>query len=212
MTHRNMKLISFNCRGIRSYNKRLKILTWLKKKKTDICLLQETYLTKDIIHTIDKQWGGKTIHSFGTNHSRGVSILFDSKLPVEILEQKSDTEGRKMVVNFKVYQEKYTLLCLYAPNDQRQRRTFFYDIQEWLHDWNLYTMLVGGDFNSILDQNMDLLGGSLATIDKNQAVRDLCAHFNLQDIFRHMHPTLKSFTRRRKTTARRLAYWLVETP
>ena len=44
----NIKIISLNARGLRETKKRSNLFFWLKEKKIDICLLQETYWTTDI--------------------------------------------------------------------------------------------------------------------------------------------------------------------
>lgn len=48
MANFNFKLLSLNARGIRDFNKRETIFTWIKKQKVDIAFLQETYSSQEI--------------------------------------------------------------------------------------------------------------------------------------------------------------------
>ena len=67
--------ITLNVRGLLEKQKRDQIMHWLKRQKTDIVLLQETHYTKNVISFINTEWSGHAFHTFGTNNSKGVSIL-----------------------------------------------------------------------------------------------------------------------------------------
>ena len=68
------KAISPNVPGIRAFEKRKSIFNWLIKQNVDICFLQETYSTDDVVDQWKKQWPGECFFSHGSNHSRGVAI------------------------------------------------------------------------------------------------------------------------------------------
>ena len=85
--------ISLNVKGIRDKNKRRNIFNWCKEKGGNIIFLQETFSTQDIVNKWNSMWEGKCIYSHGTNHSRGVMILIDSRLDfqpshIQLLIQK----------------------------------------------------------------------------------------------------------------------------
>ena len=71
----NFKLVSLNVRGIRSFEKRKAVLNWLYKSQADICFLQETYSTPEVVNIWKKQWKGDTFFSHGSSHSKGTMIL-----------------------------------------------------------------------------------------------------------------------------------------
>ena len=58
------------------------------------------------------------IGSHGTNHSRGVMILFQPKLDVNIEQIISGKDGRYILAEVLVEGEKVVFLNIYAPNDQ----------------------------------------------------------------------------------------------
>ena len=54
-----VKICTFNVRGLRDKQKRIDIFSWLKKGNYDICLLQETHATKEVEPQWEQEWGYK---------------------------------------------------------------------------------------------------------------------------------------------------------
>ena len=75
----NIKLCSFNVRGLRDSQKRTSIFNKLKENNS-IIFLQETHTIEKDIQTWTKEWGNHVLFSHGTSASRGVAILFPDKL------------------------------------------------------------------------------------------------------------------------------------
>ena len=76
MTSNGYKIVSLNVRGLRG-KKRYTIYNWIKDNSFDICLLQETFCTKDFAKEFKRGWKGEILHSYTDScHSRGVCILF----------------------------------------------------------------------------------------------------------------------------------------
>ena len=67
---------------------------------------------------------------------------------------------------------------------------------------------MGGDFNAILDSDLDCSGGKPFT---KEYTKDLCLDFDLVDIWPIRNPKSKRFTWRQKNhfIQRRLDYWLI---
>ena len=84
MTNKYAHMISLNVRGIRNKIKRNSIFRWLNDQKADIALLQETFLDEELNKRISNEWSGEILSTYGSLHSRGVSILFRKDLDVEI--------------------------------------------------------------------------------------------------------------------------------
>ena len=57
----NLKILSFNVKGINDYEKRLSVFGWCKEKKADIFFLQETHSTDKDKKYWCNNWGGKYI-------------------------------------------------------------------------------------------------------------------------------------------------------
>ena len=71
----------------------------MQHQKADIVLLQETYWDKEIVENeIRKEWKGHMHNSYGSNHSKGVSILISENIDCKVSNVKSDDEGRKFII------------------------------------------------------------------------------------------------------------------
>ena len=93
MANYNFKLLSLNARGIRDFHKRKAIFTWITKQKADIAFLQETYSSREIENQWKFQWKGKMLFAHGTNHSKGVLILFSDDSQIDIKNVQVDNNG-----------------------------------------------------------------------------------------------------------------------
>ena len=112
----SVKILSANCQGIGSMEKRLDVLNNLKDRKCDIYCLQDTHTTKSSERLFRSQWNSDCIFSSGTSDSRGVSILFRQNLAYRIHEHISDPEGNYLICDLAVEENRLTLINLYGPN------------------------------------------------------------------------------------------------
>ena len=74
-----ISLLSWNVRGINDETKRKSVFRFLRNTKSDVMLLQETYSTKEVETKWTREWGNSIIFAHGTNHSKGVMILFKKR-------------------------------------------------------------------------------------------------------------------------------------
>ena len=66
---------SFNCNGMGNPKKRDLVLNWLKGKKEDIILLQETHSSAQTEAAWRTAWEGDIIFNHGSTNSTGTAIL-----------------------------------------------------------------------------------------------------------------------------------------
>ena len=59
-------------------------------------------------------------------------------------------------------------------------------------------MIIGGDFNVILDADLDGTGGKPLIKESCKNIADLCSSFDLIDIYRIRNPEVRRFTWRQK--------------
>ena len=112
-----LNIVSLNARGLRS-SKRYNIYSWLRDNKFHICLLQETYCTKDFEVIVRKGWNGEIIHSNSeSSHSKGVCILFAKDLAYNTISVHCDNDGRTLLVNIEMNGVVYSICHVYCPND-----------------------------------------------------------------------------------------------
>ena len=209
------KLISLNARGIRSFDKRKAVFGWLLEQKVDLCFLQETYSTKEVENIWKKQWKGEMFFSHGSEHSRGVLILIKKSLEFELISVRSDKEGRFIFLEALVQDQKFLFVNIYAPNKSSEQTLFFDQIKDELDNSGIdddCRIIIGEDFNVILDPDLDGFGGKPKLKESAKQIENICLLHDLVDIWRVRNPEIKRFTWRQKTPLiqRRLDFWLAD--
>jgi len=169
-----------------------------------VCFLQETYSTKSDVNTWKNQWGGDVLYSHGSNHSKGVMILFKPKVDVVIKECCIDDQGRYIIVNVVIKGTLVQLVNIYAPNAEAEQGIFFENICKQMVDLRSQDghVIAGGDMNVILDPVLDRKGGQyknsmqytkvISSIDTLMEEHELC------DIWRVLNPDTRRYTWRRR--------------
>ena len=90
-------------------------------------------------------------------------ILVKEQLDFKLISSKIDPLGRYILLEAEIQDSPFVLLNIYAPNTCAEQCAFFSKLSEELKD--LVTdagtsFVVGGDFNVILDQDLDGRGGN----------------------------------------------------
>ena len=106
------------------------------------------------------------------------------------------------------------LVNVYAPNKTPDQCSFFDKLNNNIEEYVANTesrLIVGGDFNVLLNPDFDCSGGNSSRKDSVKNIQDLCLDFDLVDIWRVRNPQTKRFTWRQKSPfiQRRLDYWLI---
>ena len=109
-------LISLNISGFNSPMNRHRLTDWLHKQDPTFCL-QETHLRdKDRPFLREKGW--KIIfQANGLKKQAGVAILISNKIDFRPKVIKKDKEGHFIFIKDKIYQDKLSILNIYAPNE-----------------------------------------------------------------------------------------------
>ena len=190
-----VKIISNNVRGLQSQMKRRKIFHHFNTlPDAAIILLQETHSTPKIEKQWRSEWGGQVYFNHGSNDSKGVCILIKNNVDFEIQKVTRDTEGRFIQVCGMLQNKSVSISNVYGPN--RDDVKFFTDIQEKLETDESDYSIIGGDFNCILNNEIDKKGGTAQHANKkNQGfIKTWMEEKHLVDIWRQMHPYLRRFT------------------
>ena len=156
------------------------------------------------------EWGNKIELLHGTIKSRGLAILLKNNLNYDLIKTYQDPHGRFLFLEIKVKNSFLTIANIYGPNVDDF--DFFRNMFVTLNDFSKNEILMGGDFNVILNNDLDKLNGSL---HKNKLARQEILNYikslNLIDAYRELHPDVKKFTRFQinPLIASRLDYFLV---
>ena len=115
-----LSFMTLNVRGIRDRLKRVNIFEWCKTKKNSIIFLQESYSTVEIEERWKQDWGGPMFFSHGSNHSRGVLVLFSNHLDFEEKTIKVDEEGRYIIFKGEIQRVKMLLGNVHFPTRDKE--------------------------------------------------------------------------------------------
>jgi exonuclease III len=191
----SVKIISNNIRGLQNNLKRRKIFHHFNTlPQADIIMLQETHSTNKTENQWRSEWGAQAYFSHGTSEARGVGILIKNNVDFEVNEVKKDDQGRFLALQGSLNNKPIVLANIYGPNNDDIN--FFSTIQERIEDVDTEFSIIGGDFNCILNNNLDKKGGSPSHANRrNQGfLNTWIEECSLVDIWRQMHPTLRRYT------------------
>ena len=132
------------------------------------------------------EWGYKALFSGCSSSKAGVCILFNNNFNLQIHKVFSDPNGRFIICDI--------VANIYAPNEDDPN--FFHSFFDHLSSFRGEEIIIGGDFNLVLDVEKDKRGGLARTHQKASKVIQ-----GLTDIWRLLNPEAKRYTWRQNQPA-----------
>ena len=205
-----LTIASLNVRGLRDNTKRREMFNWLRTKHFSMYMLQEVHCTENTNHVWSAEWGYQAIFSNYKSNKAGVCILFNNNFDFQIEKVFIDPQGRFIICDIKTNENCLTLANIYAPNEDNP--AFFLDFFDHLTDFKGDDIIMGGDYNLVLDLDKDKRGG-LAKTHQNSVkiIHEFSEKLDLVDVWRVLHPDTSGFTWRqhRPRIQCRLDFFLV---
>lgn len=87
----------------------------------------------------------------------GVTIAFKKTCPWVLTSVQADREGRFLFVKGTIHSQGYTFAAIYAPNTGTVN--FLAKILKMLEKFRERCLILGGDFNIVLDPGLDTTSG-----------------------------------------------------
>lgn len=112
----DLKMASWNLKGINNVIKKKTVLTYLKLSKVDIAFIQETHRNMKESLKLRCSWVGKIFSSPGTGKSRGVSILINKAVNFNETDVLTDSDGRYLIVYSQLLDTPVALCKIFVPN------------------------------------------------------------------------------------------------
>ena len=188
-----LTVISVNVNGLRDGDKRLGFLQWLPHLSPLVVCLQETHaVSNDDLLSWFSRFGYLCAGSFGTNHSRGVVVLYHLVFECRSVVCKCD--GCFVLVEFSLGGSVFVAASIYAPNCNPDCDAFFVRCIDSI-DPAVSTLLCG-DFNTDLDRVPDRRGSCPFDVSRESSAL-LSAMFSnccVLNIWRQRHPNDSAFT------------------
>lgn len=175
----DINIISWNVRGLNSPIKRTRVLEFLQRHRASIALIQETHLRLGDVHRFENRRYKVIAHSCANTKTKGVLILADRHLQMTV-DYAEDDGGRYVLVVGTVNNTRLLLASIYAPNDFDPR--FLSSIQSSLLKFPDTELIVGGDFNSVINPALDRSTGNISGLASSSALNTFIKDLNLADI------------------------------
>ena len=155
---------SVNTRGIRSREKMIDVLNYLQNSEGNIYCLQDTHwLSHENI--ISQYWDGEFIINGNKTNARGVAILFKKNFEYKIIKTFPDQEGNTLTVDLTIEKDfSIRIINLYAPNKDYSK--YFEYIDEMVDNNQNYYLIICGDFNLVLNPDIDCQIINISIIQK----------------------------------------------
>ena len=148
----SLKILSCNVRGLADSLKRRQVFHYVRDKKADIVLIQESHSNKVSQKIWRNEWRGKVFFSHGDSNARGVCILLRGGLNAKVLEVKEISVGRILSILLEFEQQRILISNVYAPNEDEVE--FMDKMFSENCEIEADHYIVGGDINKTLN-NID---------------------------------------------------------
>ena len=99
------------------------------------------------------EWGYKCLFSSWSSTKAGVGILFNNNCELQIIKSDIDPGGCYVICDLKANGKYITLVNVYVPNEDGPN--FFKSLAENIEDFQKDEIVIGGDFNLVLDVDKD---------------------------------------------------------
>ena len=113
--------------------------------------------------------------------------MFKKDLPIEIINIHRSLDGRKLLVNVKYEDSSFTIVNIYAPNNEDSRIDFFKRMSTYISNYSIdvSNIVLCGDFNCKLDCQHDRSARKL---------KNIIDSLDLFDFWRVKHKDLNGYT------------------
>ena len=213
-TERKLNIVSFNAQGLRNVKKLRALFREFKKKNFDIITIQETYLLKEDIPLIEREWEGPFFLSEGTKNSKGLLTLFRKSFKEEDIICTFSND-RIIMTSFNFDDNPLIIFNIYGPCGDKDKPIFLNDLSKLIdlkvNKEEAYYIIMG-DINIVKSNNLDIIAGSAHTKRSVSELNKFVDNYNLIDVWRTQNPNTKEYTwgknnnQKSTFTARRLDY------
>ena len=189
-----MHISSLNVRGLHVPLKRRGFFQSLSK--FSISCLQETYITDKTCQQWAKEWSGHFFYECGSSHSKGLIILVNNNFNVSNLNIIKIND-RCLGISFNLSDRHFVVFNVYSPSKTHERISFINDLTNTLklNDYDDRTnIIIFGDFNSVMDNEMDILAGEPHPLREVACFNDFISSNGLHDVWRLKNPSNRDFS------------------
>uniref|UniRef100_A0A8C5M2S8 Reverse transcriptase domain-containing protein n=1 Tax=Leptobrachium leishanense TaxID=445787 RepID=A0A8C5M2S8_9ANUR len=190
----DLKLVSYNVRGLNKPEKRRRLLRDMASLHASIVFVQETHFCSTTPPSLrDRRFPLGYFDHAPESKSRGTAILISSSVPFVHSETYTAGDGRCVFVKGTIGGAVYTLANVYLPNVGQHRY-----LAKRLHILESFaegTLILGGDFNIPMVPREDSSSARQRTPHRILAgIHRSLRALRLVDVWRALNPTVRDFT------------------
>lgn len=203
-------VISANVQGLGNIQKRRDVFQYLRQKDYTTYFLCDTHFTKKEEKQIRAEWGYECYFSSYNSQSRGVAILFNNNFDFKVKKVIHDINGNYLIIVIRTMERDIALANIYGPN--RDNPDFYSHVQNELEQLQYDGLIMGGDWNLVLNPTLDYQNYRHNNNTKAQEkVIEMAGELELVDIWREINPETLRYTWRRPNPPQqaRLDFFLI---
>ena len=187
------QIITLNIRGLGNTQKRKTCFEWLKQNNFNIILLQEVHCDNKTKLKWKDEWDGPCIFSGNSSQKEGVAILINPRTNIQIEKELELKVGRLIGIEITLNEKPITILNIYGPN--KDDISLFKLLESTLLENDEKTYIIGGDFNTVLNSELDKKNGNPNHHHKcRDTLLEIMKVSNLVDAWRIQHENKKQYT------------------
>ena len=183
-----MRVASVNVRGLKNNLKRQTIFHKLKSTRFDVIFLQETHTTLQEESLYTSEWSGLSFWNSYSSNESGTAVLFGETFKPQVNSVHKGAQGQSVIIEIEGEENlHFTLANIYAPSAgtrQKELKTFFANLETTLGDLNCENIILGGDFNCVLNNNLDRSHEVTYRDQSRSSLKQLIARLSLEDLWR----------------------------
>ncbi|KAF5907160.1 uncharacterized protein DAT39_003123, partial [Clarias magur] len=199
-----LRFVTWNTCGIKNPSHKFSnILSSLRSMRADIAFIQETHIGPNCYQILEKVENWNVYFTVHNPRSKGVAIMIRHEVPFEYICHDEDSSGGYIVLFCRLYNELYTLVNVY---NHKGDKNVLAKLKDYLRETAEGVLVVGGDFNTVLDPSFDVL--TQACRPKQSLLRpfleDFTSSLNLRDTWSYLNFAPGNFTRHQNECYSRL--------
>ena len=206
----SISIVSVNCQGLNNKQKRRDVFHYLRNKQYSVYFLQDTHFEKKLENYILAEWGYDGYFSSYASNARGVAILFNNNFEFKVKRVCRLVGGNAIVVLAEIKTLDFLFVNIYGPN--KDNPDFYMGLNEKIRELNIDKVIIGGDFNLVLNPQKDYLNYKHINNPKaKEAVDTMIDDLELNDIWRDLNEDYLRYTWRRSNPIQqaRLDFFLI---
>ena len=131
----DIKILSFNVRGLRNFLKRKTVFSYLRKFKAHIILLQETHVLLEDEKTWAHDLKNEKLFFNPLNSVSCGQIFICNGDNFEIISHDIIVPGRLQILKIKLNESILSIFNIYGPNNEKEKLQFIGQLQEILNTY-----------------------------------------------------------------------------